>query len=161
MPPLPNQRQERFSQELAKGRTQGQAYAIAGYRYTESNHGGNASRLSENERVKARIKELSAPVAVKTQVTVESMIRELDEDIALAREHAQMGAAVSARALKAKLAGLLIDRKEVGTPGEFESMRADELAAALVKLLHEHGLSVVEDDAEPAMIDVTPGEATE
>jgi len=72
-----------------------------------------------------------------------------------------MGAAVSARALKAKLAGLLIDRKEVGTPGEFESMRAEELAAALVKLLADHGLTVAEDDAEPAMIDVTPGEATE
>ena len=40
-------------------------------------------------------------------------------------------------------------------------MRAEELAAALVKLLADHGLTVAEDDAEPAMIDVTPGEATE
>ena len=64
-------------------------------------------------------------------------------------------------ALKAKLKGYMVERKEVGAPGEFESMRADELAATLVKMLREYGLSVIEDDAGPEMIDVTPGEATE
>src|SRR5262249_24864069 len=32
---------------------------------------------------------------------------------------------------------------------------------AKVKMLREYGFSVIEDDAGPAMIEVTPGEATE
>jgi hypothetical protein len=41
--------------------------------------------------------------------------------------------AVSAVTPKARLAGLIVDKKEVGAPGEFESMKADELEAALAK----------------------------
>ena len=42
-------------------------------------------------------------------------------------------AAVSGVTPKARLAGLIVDKKEVGAPGEFESMKADELEAALAK----------------------------
>jgi hypothetical protein len=40
------------------------------------------------------------------------------------------------------------------TPADFESMSAEEIEAALVKILQDHG--VIEADAGPAMIDVTP-----
>ena len=86
---------------------------------------------------------------------------ELEEARVGAVQDRQWSAATAASMGKARITGKDIVRKEVGAPGEFESMRADELAAALAKLLADHGLSVIEDDAGPAMIDVTPGEATE
>ena len=36
---------------------------------------------------------------------------------------------------QASVAGPIVDHEEVGTPGEFENMRADELAAALMKMM--------------------------
>jgi hypothetical protein len=43
---------------------------------------------------------------------------------------------------KAKLTGQIIDRSEVGKPGEFDSMTEDELREFIVRKLHEVGISV-------------------
>src|SRR5215813_6258806 len=48
---------------------------------------------------------------------------------------------------QASVAGPIVDHEE-GTPGEFESMRAEELAAALMKMLADHGLTVSAGDAD-------------
>ena len=59
---------------------------------------------------------------------VVSLLDELEQ--ARKREQAaeinQPSAAVSATVAKAKLAGLIVDRREVGKPGEFEGMNVDE-----------------------------------
>jgi hypothetical protein len=78
------------------------------------------------------VKELQQRGAERAEVTVASLIADLDEDRKLARGAGQASAAVSATMAKAKLLGLVIDRKEVGAPGEFdqiENMSADELRA--------------------------------
>src|SRR5215467_13578591 len=49
---------------------------------------------------------------------------------------------------QASLAGPIVEREEVGTAGEFENMRADELAAALMKMMADHGLTVSAGDAD-------------
>ena len=49
---------------------------------------------------------------------------------------------------QASLPGPVVDREEVGTPGEFENMRADELEAALMKMMADHGLTVSAGDAD-------------
>jgi len=49
---------------------------------------------------------------------------------------------------QASLAGPILDREEVGTPSEFENMRADELEAALMKMLADHGITVSAGDAD-------------
>jgi len=51
----------------------------------------------------------------------------LEEARKQAVEINQPSAAVSAIVAKGKLAGLVVDRKEVGKPGEFEGMNVDEL----------------------------------
>jgi len=51
----------------------------------------------------------------------------LEEARKLAAEINQPSAAVAATLGKAKVAGLIVDRKEVGKPGEFEGMNVDEL----------------------------------
>ena len=57
--PLKNARHERFAQELAKGKSQAEAYALAGFK--PNRH--NAARLNTNETVSTRVKELKARAA--------------------------------------------------------------------------------------------------
>jgi hypothetical protein len=49
---------------------------------------------------------------------------------------------------KAHIGGNIIDRKEVGAPGAFESMRSDEIEAALLKVLQDHGVTVSAGEAD-------------
>ena len=69
---LINARHERFAQELAAGNSADGAYEAAGYR----KHRGNAARLSANERIKNRVKEIQAVGAERAAVTVQSLIGE-------------------------------------------------------------------------------------
>jgi len=66
----------------------------------------------------------------RTRITIESLLHDLAEDRALARETKQVSAAIAATQLSAKLVGLLIDRKESGQPGDFSDLTsADEILA--------------------------------
>jgi phage terminase small subunit len=100
---LSNARHERFAQELAAGNPADAAYKAAGYQ----KHRGNAARLSANEHVKDRVKEIQAVGAERAAVTVRSLIEEAEQARIKAME-SQNGAAaaVSAITAKAKLAGL-------------------------------------------------------
>jgi len=49
---------------------------------------------------------------------------------------------------QAILAAPIVEREEVGTPSEFENMRADEIEAALMKMLADHGVEVSAGDAD-------------
>src|SRR4051812_21956654 len=108
MPPLPNQRHERFAQELAKGKTATEAYQVAGYSPSEQ----NASRLTRNDKVQGRLAELQARAAERTVATAADIARQLDEDREFARGCKQAGAAVSASLGKAKVLGLISDKIE-------------------------------------------------
>lgn len=125
MPVLPNAKHERFAQGLAKGKSQSEAYEAAGYKPDS----GAASRLSGNVSVTARLAELLERGAKRAEITVDSLTDMLKEDRALARELGQAAAAVSAVDKLGKLHGLMVDRKEIGAPGEFARMSEDELDA--------------------------------
>jgi hypothetical protein len=106
-------RQERFAQELAIGRSQGEAYALSGYRLsTVGARDANASRLLRNDKVAARVAELRAEAAASTAITVESLIREAADIQRAATADGNHSAAIAAVVTKAKLAGLWIERKE-------------------------------------------------
>jgi phage terminase small subunit len=107
--PLKNARHERFAQELAKGKSQVDAYATAGFKPNES----HASRLVANGKVADRVRELKERAAAKTVVTVADIAQQLDEDRQFARELKQAAAAVSASMGKAKVLGLLEDKSKV------------------------------------------------
>jgi hypothetical protein len=84
------------------------------------------------------VKELQQRGAERAEVTVASFCADLDEDRALARKLGQSSAAVAATMAKAKLLGLVIDRKEVGAPGELadlEDMTTDELREQFAALV--------------------------
>lgn len=108
MPVLLNPRHETFAQAVAKGKSAIEAYEAAGYKP----HRPSASRLLTNANVAARVAELQGRGARKVEVTLESLAAELDEARSLALAEKQSSAAVQATMGKAKLFGLLIDKKQ-------------------------------------------------
>ena len=112
---IQNSRHERFAQELAAGNPADAAYEAAGYQ----KHRGNAARLSANEHVKERVREIQAIGAERAAVTVQSLIEEAEQARIKAMELTNgAAAAVSAITAKAKLAGLWrekVDQHSTGT----------------------------------------------
>lgn len=108
MPALQNPKHERFAQELAKGKPACEAYVIAGYKESRP----AASRLSTNVNIVARVAEIVDRGAIRTEITLASLMQEAGEIQAAAMEAKQLSAATAALTIKAKLAGLWIDKAE-------------------------------------------------
>ncbi len=152
MPVLPNPKHERFAQELAKGTTAGDAYVLAGFK--PNRH--NGATLARKQHIKARVSELlSEREQVHSQATaaaVESVgltkawvIGQLVENVSRAMQTVEVRdtrgqptgeyryeGSVANRGLEllGKELGMFVERKEVGSPGEFkriDEMTADEL----------------------------------
>jgi len=132
--PLKNARQERFAQELAKGRSQVDAYQAAGYKPDR----GAATRLSANVSVAARVEELKGRAADKAAITVADIARQLDDDRAFAKACNSPAAMVSATLGKAKVLGLIKERHEHtgkdGAPIEYRNLPEEEIDARLAAL---------------------------
>lgn len=73
MPVLKNARHESMAQALAKGKTADEAYALAGYKPDR----GNASRLTANDSIKARVSELVGRSADRVEVTIARVLDEM------------------------------------------------------------------------------------
>lgn len=123
MPTLNNPRHEAFCQHRVAGKTQDEAYKLAGYRPDP----GAASRLSRNVNVSRRLDELQAKAAAKVEVTVDTIAAQLDEDRAFAIKQGSPSAAVAASTAKAKLFGLMTDRQVVAVSHNYSMMTEQEL----------------------------------
>lgn len=108
MTALANPKHERFAQELAKGKSQAEAYAEAGYAPSEP----NASRLTRNDKVQARVAEIQNRAVIRTEITLASLLQEAGVIQAAAMADKQHSAAIAALTAKAKLAGLWVDKSE-------------------------------------------------
>jgi hypothetical protein len=107
--PLRNPRHEKFVTGLFEGLPASKAFEQAGY----ASNDGNAIRLKGNERVQARLAELQEAVAKKTEVTVESLLAELEHARQRADSLDQLSAAVKATSEKARISGLLTTKIEI------------------------------------------------
>lgn len=111
MAALTNPKHELFAQELAKGKTQTEAYAEAGYAGDRT----AASRLSTNVNVVARVAELQGKAALRTEISIASATEHLLE---LAEMAKKLGDAPGIQASRAsvmdacKLNGLVVDKSE-------------------------------------------------
>lgn len=70
---LANPKHERFAQELAKGKSQGEAYEKAGYKPSDQ----HASRLATNGKISARVAELLEGAAKRAEISIADVISEL------------------------------------------------------------------------------------
>jgi phage terminase small subunit len=139
MATLPNARREKFCQFLAEGNTAEQAYALAGYKPNRA----NASVLKSKQNISVRVAELLNGGAERAQVTVKSIIENLQR---IAKKAEDLGDARGLQAARAswegiaRISGLIVERHEVGDPGEFGRMTDAELDASLQKQASALGL---------------------
>lgn len=112
MPSLANTRHERFAQELAKGKSQAEAYVNAGYRQSRS----AAARLAADVNICERVSEIAERVQMRTEVTAADITRRLLAIAAKAegKDDAPMLSVARASLMDAaKLNGLVIDKAEL------------------------------------------------
>ena len=120
MPVIQNAKWERFAQFLAKGKTIEASYSLAGYKP----HRGNAHRLSTYESVRRRVAEIQGRAAKRVEVTIESLTTELEEARQIAVKGEQASGAVAATMGKAKLHGLIVEKRQhSGAIGTYDLTR--------------------------------------
>lgn len=99
----------------------------------------NASKLLSSAKVALRVKELHAKVVERHEITVDDLIRELEEarSIAMAGERQQPAAMVAASMGKAKLLGLIVDKAENKNDNRttvlFDAEQVKRMAGALLR----------------------------
>lgn len=167
---LRNHKHEQFAQELIlarrTGATNGQCYTRAGYSATGASAEACAARMLADAKngVRRRVEELLNRGARRAEVTVESLLLKLEENILGAAKVSQHGAINGAVSLMAQLKGLLVDKVEIGGPGSFsacettpqlaerllEDMTADE-ALALIDTLRAAIIERASDAALPVV----------
>jgi phage terminase small subunit len=115
MPVLPNARYERFAQGVAKGKSQHDAYIYAGYAANQKPKDvrSNAGTLARRPEIAARIAELQSKQAQRIDVSVDSLVAELNDMLKLAKRVKHPAAGVGAILAKGKLLGLIVDKAEV------------------------------------------------
>ena len=137
MPALPNQKHEQFCQLIFAGArygwTQGTCYMKAGYRSIGHSAETNASKLLKKAVIQQRLAELGGNGARKAKITADSLIGKLDIVFDGSVQEKQFSAAGRAVETQGKLAGLMIDRTEVGRPGEFDGLQTAEEVLAVVE----------------------------
>lgn len=112
-------KQQRFVLEYLMDQNGTQAAIRAGY--SESTARQQGSRLLTDPRVLAAVRAGQQKVAKKAEVTVDSLMAELEQARKLALKEKQASAAVSATMGKGKLAGLLVEKhKHSGAIGTYD-----------------------------------------
>lgn len=124
MPVLKNTRHEKFAQERAKGATIDAAYKAAGYISSRQ----NAHRLSTNEGIEARIRELQSEIAEKAEWTAADRLKMLNE-IATAAKSTDPRVAVSAIAEANKMQGSHAAAKHEHTGANGGPIQTQEVSA--------------------------------
>ena len=157
---LTNPRHELFAQELAKGKSATEAHTLAGYKPCRQ----NAARLMTNDDIRARLAELQAVAAKKSEVTVQSLLDELEHARARADGLDQLSAAVKAISEKAKISGLLVRKIEVGDAGAFSECEtiadiADEMLSGPGSAIEQ--FSPIDQRDRQGLIDMLERHASE
>ncbi len=112
-------KQQRFVQEYLKDHNGTQAAIRTGY--SEKTAKQQGSRLLTNADVQAAVRAGQKKVARKNEVTVDSLMAELEQARKLALKEKQASAAVTATMGKGKLAGLLVEKhKHSGAIGAYD-----------------------------------------
>ncbi|MCT4654247.1 MAG: hypothetical protein N4A65_00395 [Cohaesibacter sp.] len=106
---MSNPKHEHFAQLIAEEKLCDlDAYTEAGFK----RHRSSASRLRNDANIRARVQELKERASKRHDVTIESVLKELEEARLIARKCEQGSAMVSATKAKAQLMGLWVERSE-------------------------------------------------
>lgn len=114
VPTLDNPKHERFAQDIAKGKTQAEAYAAAGYKPSEQ----HACRLASSGKVAARVAEILERSAIRAEISLATITEDLARIATKAEGLGESSGFSVARAAKmdiAKLHGLVVDKSIAAT----------------------------------------------
>lgn len=129
---LAKAKHEHFAQLVATGETPPRAYVLVGY--SEQGAAQSANRLLRNADIAARVAEIRSNVnervVEKIAYDVCAAMSEAEQARALAMDAKNPRAAVAAVELKAKLNGLLVEKKEIRA-GVLTETPEDELDAII------------------------------
>lgn len=127
--PLKNARHEKFAQELAKGKSQVDAYAAAGFKPDR----GAATRLSAKVSVRDRVLQLTERVAEKTVIDAAWVLNRAAELHATALKEKQLSVAKGALDLIGKHVDVQAFREQVEHRGliEYKNLSDEEIAARI------------------------------
>ena len=148
MPVLSNAKHELFCQHLALGKTASEAYEMAGYKPSRSNASVLRAKQNVSDRLSEILQQSERKIVQDIEYTRDSILAELEDARAFAFEKGNPSAAVSASIGKARVLGLIIDRREVGNVGKFDSWTDEQLIEEAARLAHSLGLAgprLVED----------------
>jgi hypothetical protein len=163
MPALSKAKHEIVAQALAGGKSQADAYRAGGYLYKPA----NASRLCRSAAIEARVEEILRERATNEAKAREIGIQRagLSEEWIVTRLKyvidlsirgvpkydrkgnplgvfkSDLDAAINGLMTAARIAGLLVQKHEIGGSGEFARMTDEELDCALVAQSRSIGLS--------------------
>src|SRR4029453_5113179 len=155
MPALKNIRHEKFVREYLKSDFNGaEAYRRVYPQRKPLEARFSASRLLTSGNVKRRLAEVQMALLKKADITVDRILNEYEEARLLAVEQGKPEAMLSASEKKAKLVGLLVDRREVGNAGEFEQLT--DISEILEKVRHEAGLEAADALAKAFGLNANP-----
>jgi phage terminase small subunit len=101
-----------------------------------------ASELLANGKVAVRVRQLQGMAAERAVLTAETILGELEQARLLALQLKQPSAMVAASMGRAKIAGLVVDKKEVGTAGQFDHMTDAELRQHLIEEAQALGIAM-------------------
>ena len=115
-----------FCEKVAEGATLTDAYSVSHdvSKMKKNTISARASELAKVPAIADRIAYLqgvaTAAAVERISYSIEDAMRQADDAYDFAKENGQAGAAVSAATLKAKLAGLLIERRDVRSAGPLD-----------------------------------------
>jgi phage terminase small subunit len=154
MPVLSNAKQELFCQHLALGKTASEAYEMAGYKPSRSNASVLRAKQNVSDRLSEILQQSERKIVQQIEYTRDSILAELEEARQMAIELKNPSAAWQAAMAKAKILGLIIDRREVGDVGRFDGFTDEQLveeAARQARALGIAGPQLVEDDNKKSL----------
>lgn len=105
-----NERQEKYAQALASGMTQLEAAAAANY--SDASQGGH-SRLANDPRVMARVKEIQGAAAKRVEIDKAWVLRKLVRNRRRADQKGDFAACNKALELIGKELGMFVERHEL------------------------------------------------
>ena len=134
-------KQEKFAQLFVNGDLTKKECAIrAGYK-NPSVSSSNLLHHVNYKHVQERIAELTEATQLRYGITFEKTARDLKMIRDAALEDGAYGPAITAEIARAKLAGLMVDKKEIKT-GKIDQMDRGEVESRLRSLIEKHGLNV-------------------
>ena len=130
-------KQEKFAQEYVATGNASEAYRRS-YNVKpttkDSSVHSNASNLLADTLVRQRVQQIKASIVQRHELTIDDILDELEEAREMGKITQQSSSMVSASMGKAKLLGLIIDRKEITVHGMISAMTDDELAAFITEV---------------------------